>query len=444
MMTIRMHTPFVFLMAFFFFVSVAHSQETPTPIASSPNPVGSGARALGMGGAFIAVADDATAASWNPGGLIQLETPEVSMVLSSNRRREKTGYAVFTEASGTSSVSTYELNYLSAAWPFTAWGRNMIVSLNYQHLYDFRKEISYGYELNAPPLSLTNKAAYQQDGALSAVSPAFAVQITPRLSIGAAINIWDNNFCSWESTYRSKGEGILGPFPFQESTEINEKWDFSGYNFNLGFLWHINGSWTLGGVFKSPFRAGLDHTYRYKSDRTFAPPAGPAADTHISIHKQDRHRLDMPMSLGLGVAWRVNDNVTLDLDLYHTRWDDYVRHTPHGTKLNPVTGKRTDVSRTRPTTQVRLGGEYLFIGDKYIIPFRAGVFYDPEPSEGGQENFFGAAMGSGIAFGRFVFDVAYQYRFGRDVKTASFTVGDDQPVQDVDQHTVYMSVIVHW
>ena len=41
-------------------------------IPSSPNPVGSGARALGMGGAFIAIADDATAASWNPGGLIQL------------------------------------------------------------------------------------------------------------------------------------------------------------------------------------------------------------------------------------------------------------------------------------------------------------------------------------------------------------------------------------
>ncbi len=38
-------------------------------ITSAPNPVGSGARALGMGGAFIAVTD-ATTASWNPGGLI--------------------------------------------------------------------------------------------------------------------------------------------------------------------------------------------------------------------------------------------------------------------------------------------------------------------------------------------------------------------------------------
>ena len=56
--------------------------------SGSPNPVGSGARALGMGGAFIGVADDATAASWNPGGLIQLETPEVSAVVSWDHRNE--------------------------------------------------------------------------------------------------------------------------------------------------------------------------------------------------------------------------------------------------------------------------------------------------------------------------------------------------------------------
>ena len=45
--------------------------------------VGSGARAFGMGGAFIAIADDATAASWNPGGLGQLERPEFSFVIRS-------------------------------------------------------------------------------------------------------------------------------------------------------------------------------------------------------------------------------------------------------------------------------------------------------------------------------------------------------------------------
>ncbi len=41
---------------------------------------GAGARAKGMGGAFIGVADDATAVSWNPAGLAQLDRPEASAV----------------------------------------------------------------------------------------------------------------------------------------------------------------------------------------------------------------------------------------------------------------------------------------------------------------------------------------------------------------------------
>ncbi len=40
--------------------------------------IGAGARALAMGGAFTAIADDATAAYWNPAGLTQIEKQEVS------------------------------------------------------------------------------------------------------------------------------------------------------------------------------------------------------------------------------------------------------------------------------------------------------------------------------------------------------------------------------
>jgi hypothetical protein len=46
--------------------------------------LGSGARALGMGGAFLARADDATAASWNPAGLSYLRRPEMSLVGARN------------------------------------------------------------------------------------------------------------------------------------------------------------------------------------------------------------------------------------------------------------------------------------------------------------------------------------------------------------------------
>jgi len=40
--------------------------------------MGVGARALGMGGAFTAVADDGTAAFWNPAGLVQLDKKSIS------------------------------------------------------------------------------------------------------------------------------------------------------------------------------------------------------------------------------------------------------------------------------------------------------------------------------------------------------------------------------
>jgi len=47
---------------------------------------GAGARAMGLGGAFIALADDATAVSFNPAGLAQMVKPEISFVGRGLRR----------------------------------------------------------------------------------------------------------------------------------------------------------------------------------------------------------------------------------------------------------------------------------------------------------------------------------------------------------------------
>ena len=58
------------------------------------------------------------------------------------------------------------------------------------------------------------------------------------------------------------------------------------------------------------------------------------------------------------------------------------------------------------------------------------------------DDFLGFSIGSGITYKRCVYDIAYQYRFGRGVRTA--TVGNQDSSQDVDQHTVYMSLIYHF
>jgi hypothetical protein len=66
-----------FLAAFLAAGSVrAQTELPPTFEFSFSNP---GARSMGFGGAFAALADDATAAFANPAGLVQLVSPEISI-----------------------------------------------------------------------------------------------------------------------------------------------------------------------------------------------------------------------------------------------------------------------------------------------------------------------------------------------------------------------------
>lgn len=59
--------------------------------------MGVGARAMGFGGAFTAIADDATATYWNPAGLVQVEHIEVTFMYAANmavdRNLNYVGYA---------------------------------------------------------------------------------------------------------------------------------------------------------------------------------------------------------------------------------------------------------------------------------------------------------------------------------------------------------------
>jgi len=89
-----------------------------------------------------------------------------------------------------------------------------------------------------------------------------------------------------------------------------------------------------------------------------------------------------------------------------------------------------------------MGAEYLFVKPKYAIPVRCGLFYDPAPARGSPDDFFDFSIGSGIAIGRFVFDMAYQYRFGNNVGASM--LGKWAFSQHVAEHTVYSSLIIHF
>jgi long-subunit fatty acid transport protein len=411
---------------------------TVIDVTSTPNPQGSGARAIGMGGAFIAVADDATAASWNPGGLVQLERPEISVVGQGSYRLENNHFKKYPEPSGTQTSSQANLNYLSAAYPFTLLNHNMIVSLNYQHLYDF----SRNWRMSFGTKGLPDDFQYHADGGLYAYGIAYAVQIIPQLSFGFTLNIWQDGIYrnGWETD--SVSTGLIKVATTYWAWEVNrkERYSFSGFNANVGLLWNITDKLTAGAVFKSPFTANLK---RETTSESWSYPLGfrPAKPNGQLSETRDED-LQMPMSYGLGLAYRFSDRFTVSADFYRTEWENFILTDSEGLKTSPISKLPLAKSDINATNQFHLGAEYLFIKPKYTIPVRGGFFYDPAPAQGGTDDYFGFSLGSGIGIGRFVFDVAYQYRFARGVGAS--VVPDFKFSQNVNEYSFYSSLIIHF
>ncbi len=408
-------------------------------IHSSPNPVGSGARALGMGGAFIAIADDATAASWNPGGLFRLKLPEVSVVYAGVHRIEDNSFGNLPDASGTQTISENAINYLSAAYPFNLWDRNMIVSINYQYLYDFSREWNFPVRWNSQGLTQDYAVDFQQDGSLSAIGIAYCIEITPQFSLGFTFNIWEDglNRNQWEEKVREAGSATYGSNEINFESYRYDRYAFSGYNVNLGILWRsFRNRLSFGAVFKSPFKADLKHFHEYSYVSSAQAEGTPPdiGETH--------EKMEMPMSYGIGIAYRFSDEFSASIDIYRTEWDDFVRTDANGRETSPITGLPPGESDIDPTHQVRMGAEYLFIKPTCLISLCGGIFYDPAPARGNPDDFFGFSIGSGFGMKQWDFDIAYQYRFGNNVGSSVLEAWEFS--QDVHEHTVYSSVIFHF
>jgi long-subunit fatty acid transport protein len=412
-------------------------------ISSSPNPVGSGARAVGMGGAFIAIADDATAASWNPSGLIQLELPELSLAGAYFVREGDYSSDTHQEINNTGRDEIASINYVSAVYPFAVSDKNMVVSVNYQRLYEFDLSFDYDFDLSSSGTALTQSKRFEQKGFLAALGLAYAVQVIPDISLGATFNIWSDDILwnnGWEEEYSEHSVGTQGGAPVTIDTTVRDRYsEFEGYNANVGLLWNINENLTFGAVIKTPFEASVQHEFRFKSTNVLGPPAN--ATTTSQFNLKEDVKLDMPLSYGAGIGLRFSDALSFALDVYRTHWSDYILTDADGNQFSPIDGLSKGDSDVDDTTQVRLGGEYLIIGSETVVPIRGGLFYDPEPSHGSPEDFFGFTVGSGLGYKRFIFDIAYQLRWGSDVDTGNLI---NTSTADITQHLLLASVIVHF
>ncbi len=326
-----------------------------------------GARSLGMGGAFLALADDATAAFTNPAGLVQLAAPEISLEV-----RETNYDTQFVEAGnfatapfntgglayGSTATDVRNISFLSWVIPMDNWALAI-----YRHEFlNFETDfVSLGPTASDSTLFIRPFAAgIEVDTMVNGLSG--ALKVGDKLSLGVSLNHYEFDINS--ATLRvavTSGGNTLGQFTTRQFG------DDGAFGFNLGARYQFNDQWQFGMVYRRAPEFG------YKASLT-------SSNGNVSFVKDST--FDAPDVFGIGATWRPMEAVTISLDINQIFYSDL---TDGGVDSNFI----LDDSGTRPSLdplkvddgiEVRLGGEYTFTNFQNPFSIRAGVWHDPEHS----------------------------------------------------------------
>lgn len=382
---------------------------------------GSGARAFGMGGAFLARADDATAASWNPAGLSYLRRPEVSVVWTGNRFTSDTS-AVDTGAAIESQLRRGDWpDFVSGAWPLRIRSLSGAAQISYQ------RAISFTNTRTITTTGAERAVDAQSQGGFDVLALGSGLQVSRKLRLGFTVNSWFNGF----------EQDLTRRRPAGDSTQRLD-FELSGWNTHLGLLFSPVPSLNLGAAFKTPFEADV-MLGRSRTDAGTPPTT--------NSYSRDDVRLRMPGALGVGLSWRVRSTLTVSADYTRSFWTDSQIYNfftlgkcndtsncpvpelvkdpdaPEGPGggFYPVLPYPTLTEDQRDTEELRAGLEYVVLKRRFKWPLRVGAFADRQyftDAAGNAPLFRGLTVGTGLIVGPVMVDAAYVYEWG-DYRTQS-------------------------
>jgi hypothetical protein len=165
-----------------------------------------GARSIGLGGAFAAIADDATAAFANPAGLVQIVRPEISAEV------RVTGSSGPFNAEYTIEGGVSGLGFISVVVPTRRWAFAL-----------------YSHQLGSLDFTFNGPIPQTREFTVRSYSGAAAFQVSDDLSFGAGLSYFDGD--------RSVGSG---------PAEISD----ADWGFNAGVLWSPSQDWNLAGFYR--------------------------------------------------------------------------------------------------------------------------------------------------------------------------------------------------
>jgi long-subunit fatty acid transport protein len=336
-----------------------------------------GARALAMGGAQIAVASDATALVYNPAGLARVTRIEFSGGLTHQRINNETTFDLHAHQELGSDDGRLQNNtrFSSAnlVLPVPTYRGSLVFALGVNRVKSFDRIMQFFVEDG----DTSRTAIESETGGLYLWSLGGAIDVSPNVSVGVALNWWrgkDNYTWFYDRVpIASPGPGIT----IDDATKDR----YNGFNAKFGFRIQPNKYLILGGTIDSPV------TYTIEEDWIEITEKGGGSDYRSGTYE---YKVSLPFGLGAGLALQF-ENLTLAGDLDYSDWTqmEYKRYE-YAAEANRLI-KETYADALR----YGLGAEYLI--PSVGTSLRAGFYHDPLPYKSRwvekDRNFFTAGVG---------------------------------------------------
>lgn len=292
----------------------------------SDNDAGVGARAMGMGGAQIAAANDVTAIVSNPAALARLKQVEVQMGLNLWKRKIETNLQSSRGIGRASENTDFSgLGTIAGAYPVPADQGSLVFAASYNRVKDFSGRLrTQGYS-DILTGKLTGESI--EDGGMGMYSFAGALDVSPNVSVGASIDIWDGDYKRDNRQLLNDSDSNDSPYSQLDITSADD--DITAWSFKPGFLYFQN-NFRLGGFLRFPMTFNIDERYSSEGYHSregnffnlyeIIDPTSKYNDSDYTYTDKLKYKVKAPMQLGLGVALGHTGGTIVAFDVNYENW----------------------------------------------------------------------------------------------------------------------------
>ncbi len=353
-----------------------------------------GARSLAMGGAFTAIADDATSALLNPAGLVQLRRPEFSLVgkIWTEDMHLDWGSGAYTDLSiynpAFPKENRVERDYFNtrgapAFLSFVYSFKRVTLGLYHAQTMEYnntfvRDEIGVGPILiedctsgtcnTFPDNGFLSTALTQASGRLSHtrdIGLAAAIDLGHKFSLGLTGYLGHLKFQA-RSTRYVQGAVVSGR---SATLIVDESSDEHAFGWGAGLL-YAGDAWRFG----VGYQKGESYTVRV------TPQRGPRG-RNLTLRQPFDTGLRVPDRATIAVAWRPTPLATVSAELEHIGWskltDNFRSFQPNLNSGNPEDPSVQDSGyKINDSLNPHLGLEYVVLADTSPLSLRVGAWWE--------------------------------------------------------------------